>query len=126
MKEAGYEIIGYARKMKDENDDIKRICLLNLMIEKLKTRSLADKVFVSPNSFVGEPFNKRDEKREDLMSHIVASRDTQDLLRYISDKEKKVELVTIDYAGLTINCKDMKNFFLGDCKPDACGEKNYY
>ena len=49
-----------------------------------------------------------------------------DLLRYISDKEKKVELVTIDYAGLTINCKDMKNFFLGDCKPDACGEKNYY
>jgi hypothetical protein len=44
MKEAGYEVIGYARKSKGEKDDMKRIRLLNLMVEKLKTRSLADKV----------------------------------------------------------------------------------
>ncbi|KAG1150794.1 hypothetical protein G6F37_003320 [Rhizopus arrhizus] len=44
MKENGHEIVGYARKSKSEKDDIKRICLLNLMVEKLKTRSLADRV----------------------------------------------------------------------------------
>ncbi|GAA5807048.1 hypothetical protein MFLAVUS_000398 [Mucor flavus] len=99
MKEAGYEIIGYARKSKGEKDDMKRVFLLNLMVEKLKTRSLADRVFISPNSFAGDPFNKRDEnKREELMSHIIANEDTQ------------VILVTIDYAGLTTNCEDMKSF----------------
>ncbi|KAI8070533.1 uncharacterized protein B0P05DRAFT_580413 [Gilbertella persicaria] len=103
MKEAGYEIIGYARKSK--------VFLLNLMVEKLKTRSLADRVFISPNSFAGDPFNKRGEnKREELMSHIIANGDTQDMLRYISDKKKKVILVTIDYAVLTTNCEDMKSF----------------
>ncbi|CAO3681921.1 unnamed protein product [Rhizopus stolonifer] len=111
MKEAGYEIIGYARKSKGEKDDMKRVYLLNLMVEKLKTRSLADRVFISPNSSAGDPFNKRDEnKREELMSHIIANGDTQDMLRYISDKKKKVILVTIDYAGLTTNCEDMKSF----------------
>ncbi|CEI92187.1 hypothetical protein RMCBS344292_06456 [Rhizopus microsporus] len=44
------------------------------------------------------------------MSHIIANRDTQDILRYISDKEKKIVLVAIDYAGLTTNCEDMKSF----------------
>ncbi|KAI7861276.1 hypothetical protein BDF14DRAFT_1751069 [Spinellus fusiger] len=78
MKEAGYEVIRYARKSKGEKDDMKRICLLNLMVEKLKTRSLADRVFVSPNLSAGDPFNKRDEKkREELMSHIIANGDTQ-------------------------------------------------
>lgn len=33
MKEAGYEIIGYARKSKGEKDDMKRAFLLNLMVE---------------------------------------------------------------------------------------------
>lgn len=81
------------------------------MLESRKTRSLADRVFISPNSFAGDPFNKRDEnKREELMSHIIANGDTQDMLRYISDKKKKVILVTIDYAGLTTNCEDMKSF----------------
>jgi hypothetical protein len=32
------------------------------------------------------------------------------MLRYISDKEKKIVLVAIDYAGLTTNCEDMKSF----------------
>ncbi|KAI9475634.1 MAG: hypothetical protein EXX96DRAFT_506170 [Benjaminiella poitrasii] len=110
-KEAGYEVIGYARKSKGEKDDMKRRCLLNLMVEKLKTRSLADRVFVSPISSAGDPFNKRDEKkREEVMTHIVANGDTQDMLRYISDKEKKIILVAIDYAGLTTNCEDMKSF----------------
>ncbi|CEG80523.1 hypothetical protein RMATCC62417_14845 [Rhizopus microsporus] len=63
MKDNGYEIVGYTQKSIDEKDDMKRMRLLNLMIEKLKTRSLVDKVFVSPKSSAGDPFDKRDEKK---------------------------------------------------------------
>ncbi|KAI7896050.1 uncharacterized protein EV154DRAFT_493345 [Mucor mucedo] len=81
------------------------------MLEKLKTRSLADRVFVSPNSSANDPFNQRDEKKPvEMMSHLIANGDTQDMLRYISDKEKKIILVAIDYAGLTTNCEDLKSF----------------
>ncbi|KAG0748382.1 hypothetical protein G6F57_003500 [Rhizopus arrhizus] len=84
MKETGYKVVGYARK---------------------------SKVFVSPNSSAGDPFNKRDEKKAiEIMSQIIADGDTQDMLRYISDKEKKIVLVAIDYAGLTTNCEDLKSF----------------
>lgn len=47
MKNTGYEIVGYARKSDGEKDDTKRVRLLNLMIEKLETRSLVDEVFVT-------------------------------------------------------------------------------
>ncbi|KAI9267295.1 hypothetical protein EDC94DRAFT_633994 [Helicostylum pulchrum] len=111
MKETGYEVVGYTRKSKGEKDDIIRIRLLNLMLEKLKTRSLADKVFVSPNSSADDSFNQRDEKKPvEMMSYLIANGDTQDMLKYISDKEKKIILVAIDYAGLTINCEDLKSF----------------
>ncbi|KAI9245017.1 hypothetical protein EDC94DRAFT_637933 [Helicostylum pulchrum] len=103
MKEIGYEVVGYTRKSKGEKDDIIRIRLLNLMLEKLKTRSLADKVFVSPNS-------EMKKKPVEMMSYLIANGDTQDMLKYISDKEKKIILVAIDYAGLTTNCEDLKNF----------------
>ncbi|EPB87880.1 hypothetical protein HMPREF1544_05287, partial [Mucor circinelloides 1006PhL] len=50
--------------------------MLNLVVEKLKTRSLTDRMFVSPNSSASDPFNKRDErKREEMMSHIIANGD---------------------------------------------------
>lgn len=78
MKEDGYEVVGYTRKSKGEKDDIIRIRLLNLMLEKLKTRSLADRVFVSPNSSANDPFNQRDEKKPvEMMSHLIANGDTQ-------------------------------------------------
>ncbi|KAG2200750.1 hypothetical protein INT47_002794 [Mucor saturninus] len=64
MKEDGYEVVGYTRKSKGEKDDIIRIRLLNLMLEKMKTRSLADRVFVSPNLSANDPFNQRDIKNQ--------------------------------------------------------------
>ncbi|KAG1612699.1 hypothetical protein G6F46_008295 [Rhizopus delemar] len=111
MKDNGYEIVGYARKSIGEKDDMKRVRLLNLMIKKLKTRSLVDKVFVSPKSSAGDPFDKRDEKKQvELMSVINSDGDTQDMLKYINDKNKKIVLVAIDFAGLTTNCQGLKSF----------------
>lgn len=62
------------QKSKGEKDDMKRICLLNLTVEKLKTRSLADRVFVSPNSSASDPFNKREEKKRVDVSHNCKQR----------------------------------------------------
>lgn len=86
MKDSGYEIVGYARKSIGEKDDMKRVRLLNLMIEKLKARSLAGKVFVSPKSSVGDPFDKRDEKKQvEQMSVINSDGDTQgkEMIRHL-------------------------------------------
>ncbi|KAG2200731.1 hypothetical protein INT47_002775 [Mucor saturninus] len=73
MKEDGYEVVGYTRKSKGEKDDIIRIRLLNLMLEKMKTRSLADRVFVSPNLSANDPFNQRDENSLNLSSLFNSS-----------------------------------------------------
>ncbi|KAI7889490.1 uncharacterized protein EV154DRAFT_514418 [Mucor mucedo] len=64
MKEAGYEIIGYARSSNGKKDDLKRVSLLNPRIEILKTRSLEDLASISPNSSAGDPFQKKDEKKK--------------------------------------------------------------
>ncbi|KAI9341600.1 hypothetical protein BD770DRAFT_398986 [Pilaira anomala] len=77
MKEARYEVIGYTRKLTGEKDDMKRTCLLNLTVKKPKTRSLADRVFVSPNSSASNPFNKREEKKKTDVSHNCKWRHTQ-------------------------------------------------
>ncbi|CEP07727.1 hypothetical protein [Parasitella parasitica] len=93
MKEAGYEVIRYARKSKDRWH-----------------KSVCQSKFVSSDSL-----NKRDEKkRKELISHIIANGDTQDMLRSITDKEEKIMLVAIDYAGLTTNCEDMRSFLSTD------------
>ena len=72
MKDNRYEIVGYARKSIGEKDDMKQVRLPKLMIEKLKTRLLANRVFVSPKSSAGDPLDKRDEKKQiELMSMII-------------------------------------------------------
>lgn len=60
QKESGIEIVGYARKSPGEKDEANRTKLLQRMIEKLKSRSLVDKVFVSKISTAGQPFYERD------------------------------------------------------------------
>ncbi|KAI8329360.1 hypothetical protein EDC96DRAFT_452416 [Choanephora cucurbitarum] len=112
MKETDHKIIGYARRSKGEKDDTKRApFLLNLIVEKLKTRSQADKVFISPNFSTEDPFNERNEnKREELMSRIVAKGDKQVKERIFHFCWKKVILVTIDFAGLFTSCEDTKSF----------------
>lgn len=55
-----FNIIGYARKSPGEKDKEKRARLLRIMIDKLKTRSLVQEVFVSECSSANDPLNTRD------------------------------------------------------------------
>lgn len=56
-----------------------------------------------------------------MMISLTEKKEGVDMLRYIVDKEKKIILVAIDYAGLTTNCEDMKKIW-GKCKPEAYKE----
>lgn len=55
-----HTIIGYCRKSPTEDDDETRTRLLNQMVEKLKGRSLVDRVYVSPCSSADEQMRMRD------------------------------------------------------------------
>ncbi|KAG1053648.1 hypothetical protein G6F43_004285 [Rhizopus delemar] len=57
---------------------------------------------------IGEK-NDQVHRNEDLLAKINADGDMQDMLRYIS-AEKKVCIVTLDFAGLTTNHEDLKVF----------------
>ncbi|KAG1526670.1 hypothetical protein G6F47_004365 [Rhizopus delemar] len=57
---------------------------------------------------IGEK-NDQVRRNEDLLAKINADGDMQDMLRYIS-AEKKVCIVTLDFAGLTTNHEDLKVF----------------
>ncbi|EPB81410.1 hypothetical protein HMPREF1544_11872 [Mucor circinelloides 1006PhL] len=65
------------------------------MIEKLKSRSLVDKVFVSKISTAGQPFYERDVNQDSFEG---------------SDGSTVVILVALDYPGLSTNVEDLKEF----------------
>ncbi|KAG1164499.1 hypothetical protein G6F46_003360 [Rhizopus delemar] len=103
----GFNIIGYARKSPGEKDKEKRARLLRIMIDKLKTRSLVQEVFVSECSSANDPLNTRD---ADQMGFEGADGSTKDMLEFLRVSESGVILVTLDYASLTTNVEDLKEF----------------
>ncbi|KAL9543033.1 hypothetical protein PS6_009503 [Mucor atramentarius] len=99
QKESGMEIVGYARKSPGEKDEANRTKLLQRMIEKLKSRSLI--------STAGQPFYERDVNQD---SFEGSDGSTVDLIEFLNSTKKKVILVALDYAGLSTNVEDLKEF----------------
>ncbi|KAG2233965.1 hypothetical protein INT48_006457 [Thamnidium elegans] len=96
QKELGLEIIGYARKSFSDKNEENSTKLLRMMVEKLRSQSLVDKVFVSKTSAANQPFHKRDIN--------------QDNIEGTDGCTTEVILVVLDYAGLTTNVEDLKEF----------------
>ncbi|KAG0735269.1 hypothetical protein G6F23_011707 [Rhizopus arrhizus] len=107
QKKNGFKIIGYARKSPGEKDTEKRARLLRTMIDKLKSRSLIQNVFVSECSSANDPLHKRDAGQ---VGFEGADGSTKDMLEFLKVFESKVILVTLDYAGLSTNVEDLKEF----------------
>ncbi|KAL7325476.1 hypothetical protein PS15p_207949 [Mucor circinelloides] len=80
QKESGMEIVGYARK---------------------------SPVFVSKISTAGQPFYERDVNQD---SFEGSDGSTVDLIEFLNSTKKKVILVALDYAGLSTNVEDLKEF----------------
>ncbi|KAI9301128.1 hypothetical protein BJ944DRAFT_11032 [Cunninghamella echinulata] len=111
LKSNEYQIIGYVRKLHGKEDKESRIRLLQCMADKLLTRMSVDKVYASPMSHANEPLVSRDVNydKEILKGLKNIEGNTQDLLSYIRIA-KKVCLVAIDFAGITTNIADLRNF----------------
>ncbi|KAG0183879.1 hypothetical protein DFQ28_000672, partial [Apophysomyces sp. BC1034] len=74
----GYSVIGYARKSRRNEVKESRIRLLQLMIKRLKERSLVDNVFVSPCANANELIAERDLIRDDeLLKQLDVDGDAQ-------------------------------------------------
>lgn len=67
LKDEGYQIVGYARKSRTNENDEDRSRLLTQMLHLLRKRSLVDKVFVSTISNSNEPMEKRDIKKNQII-----------------------------------------------------------
>lgn len=64
------EIIGYARKSPSPEDQETRVRLLNSMINNLRSRSLATRVYVSACSRSSTPFQERDLKNHEIYDEL--------------------------------------------------------
>ncbi|KAG1445797.1 hypothetical protein G6F56_009789 [Rhizopus delemar] len=128
MKKEGYQIIGYCRK--SLGDTKNRVLCLQRMVDVLYKRSLVDKVFVSPFSTAKQPFSKRDGKNvKEILSQLTnVHGSTEDFLNFLN-KNPKICVISINYAGFTTNCTDLKQLLssqllnnpedlkLFDCRP---------
>ncbi|CAO3698274.1 unnamed protein product [Rhizopus stolonifer] len=107
QKELGVEIVGYVRKSSCDKNEQNRIRVIKRMVDNLRSRSIVDKVFVSKTSNANQPFHKRD-INADTMEETDGT--TTDFIEFLNATKKKVILVVLDYAGLTTNVEDLKEF----------------
>ncbi|KAG1219066.1 hypothetical protein G6F35_007800 [Rhizopus arrhizus] len=109
-KDDGRLIIGYDRKSPSNEPSEARTKSLQDMVDSLLNRALVEQFLVSISSLASDEFNNRD--KNSRYNNIIKQLDhvegnTQDSLNFIS-KQKKIYLVAIDYAGLSINPNDIK------------------
>ncbi|KAL0082272.1 hypothetical protein F4703DRAFT_1126337 [Phycomyces blakesleeanus] len=106
--------IGYARKSPGKESLETRCSLLQKMADRLKNRCLCTKIFVSPSSKADEPLMVRDSKKDcskylNVLIDCVGN--MNDLCTILDRKFKPVRLVIIDYAGLSTEPNNVRDFF---------------
>ncbi|ORX63016.1 hypothetical protein DM01DRAFT_1279117 [Hesseltinella vesiculosa] len=84
------------------------------MIDKLRSRCLARKVFVSPRSNSSMALEKRDMTISnngvlDKLEHCNGT--MQDLIHRLRTNRKPIRLVVVDYAGLSTDFGDIQALF---------------
>ncbi|KAI8076319.1 uncharacterized protein BX664DRAFT_50302 [Halteromyces radiatus] len=104
--------IGYARKSKGRERFTTRCNLLSKMVERLEAQCLCTKIFVSPSSNANEELEKRDtnSNNSNYLKALQVNGDMKDLCRLLNTKFKPVRLVAIDFAGLTTEPNDLRQF----------------
>ncbi|KAI7861047.1 hypothetical protein BDC45DRAFT_600798 [Circinella umbellata] len=112
LKSNGYTVIGYIRKPRPRAREAEdnRIRLLHLMAQRLRERSYVEKVFVSTQSNSKETLTERDIPWPSIMNEVKSVDGTmQDLLKYVRS-QSKICMVVLDYAGLSTDEEDIKEF----------------
>ncbi|KAI9269616.1 hypothetical protein EDC94DRAFT_535908 [Helicostylum pulchrum] len=89
-----------------------KIKSVNLQIYKLKKKLLCEKVFASINTSANDPILSRDYNKFPRSSRSLAGciGDSQTMIDFITETNRKVRLVVIDFAGLSTNVDDLRHF----------------
>ncbi|KAG1524172.1 hypothetical protein G6F46_011277 [Rhizopus delemar] len=132
MKNEEYQMVRYVRKPPGEKSVAGRIRILQQTVSRLKERSMVDKFFISVCCNSNDPIVEGDMKLEgkDIQKLITKTDGTMqgkvalddicsfvnidgqiliELISYLTNT-KKVCLVVIDYAGLSTNVDNLRNF----------------
>lgn len=70
LQNGEFEIIGYARKSPTTDNLDTRVKLLELMINNLRSRSFATRIYVSACSRPSTPFSERDLKNDEIYKKL--------------------------------------------------------
>ncbi|ORX62873.1 hypothetical protein DM01DRAFT_1330986 [Hesseltinella vesiculosa] len=105
LKNDGYQVVGYVRKSRGDEDEGTRLRLLDSMIDRLVTDSSVDMVYASYSCASNEPFANRDHSHTIRVPRTAGN--TQDLLQFIATSTKPVAIAVIDFAGLSTNTTDI-------------------
>ncbi|KAI8093978.1 hypothetical protein BDF21DRAFT_475693 [Thamnidium elegans] len=106
LKDQNICIIGYARKPNGSEKEEVRVNLLHQMCNRLKPRSLLDRVFVSYSCKANDCIHE----------HMLQLVNIQKKKK--KKKKKKVCLVAIDHADLSTNTEDLRDFVRAN--PSLC------
>ncbi|ORX56813.1 hypothetical protein DM01DRAFT_1303141 [Hesseltinella vesiculosa] len=79
------------------------------MAKRLKERSRAHEIFVSPCANANELMAERDLTKNELLKQLVNG-DTLKVKRKKNQPNEENCLVILGYAGLSTNCKDLEKF----------------
>lgn len=108
--------MSYARKFYGGRTKVELlVACLTSMTEKLISRGLCSKVYVSPHSNASEKLQDRDENRnEEIMDQLErASGTLKTLLEEFKIDHSLTRLVVLDFGGLSSDFGDIQLFFLG-------------
>ncbi|CEP09834.1 hypothetical protein, partial, partial [Parasitella parasitica] len=103
LQNNAFEIVGYVRKSPTADISNNRVKLLQQMVDNLRSRSFATRIFVSASSKASTAFAERDLNVDQNIYQQLDEVDgtTQDFIKYLNASKHPICLVVLDFAGLS-------------------------
>ncbi|KAI7862181.1 hypothetical protein BDF14DRAFT_1736880, partial [Spinellus fusiger] len=104
----------YAQKSISNITDISHTCLLQLMVDKLNYWMKCQEVYVSPYCMANDAILDRDSSPfQTILSPLKGCHgDITGLTSQLHYLQQPVQLVIIDYAGLSTSSEDISNYLI--------------
>ncbi|ORE00700.1 hypothetical protein BCV72DRAFT_107470 [Rhizopus microsporus var. microsporus] len=103
LQNNAFEIVGYVRKSPTADILDNRVELLQQMVDNLRSRSFATRIFVSSSSRASTAFAERDLNVDQNIYQQLDKVDgtTQDFIKYLNASRHSICLAVLDFAGLS-------------------------
>ncbi|KAI8968343.1 hypothetical protein BDF20DRAFT_175756 [Mycotypha africana] len=96
-----FEIVGYVRKSPAADIMDNRVELLQQMVDNLRSRSFATRIFVSSSSRASTAFAERDVNVDQKIHQQLDKVDARDFFKYLKATKHSICLAVLDFAGFS-------------------------